>query len=125
MSQLLQGSLAYTDTRLKGYDAAVLSEVIEHLDLPRLPALEYAVFGSARPRTVLVTTPNVEYNVRWETPPGRARAATATTVSSGPGRSSAPGPTRSPRRHGYDVGSCPSARTTPRSARPPRWPCSR
>jgi 3' terminal RNA ribose 2'-O-methyltransferase Hen1 len=71
---LLQGSLAYTDTRLKGYDAAVLSEVIEHLDLPRLPALEYAVFGAARPRTVLVTTPNVEYNVRWETlPAGHVR----------------------------------------------------
>ncbi|MFS8203423.1 3' terminal RNA ribose 2'-O-methyltransferase Hen1 [Streptomyces sp. CWNU-52B] len=71
---LVQGSLAYTDKRLTGYDAAVLSEVIEHLDLPRLPALEYAVFGSARPRTVLVTTPNVEYNVRWETlPAGRAR----------------------------------------------------
>ncbi|MFF1681413.1 3' terminal RNA ribose 2'-O-methyltransferase Hen1 [Streptomyces sp. NPDC058256] len=65
--KLMQGSLAYTDNRLKGYDAAVLSEVIEHLDLPRLPALEYAVFGSARPKTVLVTTPNVEYNVRWET----------------------------------------------------------
>ncbi|MFD5078531.1 3' terminal RNA ribose 2'-O-methyltransferase Hen1 [Streptomyces sp. NPDC058371] len=65
--KLFQGSLAYTDNRLKGYDAAVLSEVIEHLDLPRLPALEYAVFGSARPKTVLVTTPNVEYNVRWET----------------------------------------------------------
>ncbi|MFF3859236.1 3' terminal RNA ribose 2'-O-methyltransferase Hen1 [Streptomyces sp. NPDC002209] len=72
--QLLQGSLAYTDKRLTGYDAAVLSEVIEHLDLPRLPALEYAVFGSARPRTVLVTTPNVEYNVRWETlPAGHVR----------------------------------------------------
>lgn len=72
--QLVQGSLAYTDRRLKGYDAAVLSEVIEHLDLPRLPALEYAVFGSARPRTVLVTTPNVEYNVRWETlPAGHSR----------------------------------------------------
>ncbi|KOV56951.1 methyltransferase type 12 [Streptomyces sp. AS58] len=71
---LLQGSLAYTDNRLKGYDAAVLSEVIEHLDLPRLPALEYAVFGSARPRTVLVTTPNVEYNVRWESlPAGHVR----------------------------------------------------
>ncbi|MGY1522367.1 3' terminal RNA ribose 2'-O-methyltransferase Hen1 [Streptomyces sp. MN3] len=71
---LLQGSLAYTDKRLKGYDAAVLSEVIEHLDLPRLPALEYAVFGSARPRTVCVTTPNVEYNVRWESlPAGHAR----------------------------------------------------
>ncbi|MFF4590528.1 3' terminal RNA ribose 2'-O-methyltransferase Hen1 [Streptomyces sp. NPDC001388] len=72
--RLLQGSLAYTDTRLGGYDAAVLSEVIEHLDLPRLPALEYAVFGSARPRTVLVTTPNVEYNVRWESlPAGHVR----------------------------------------------------
>ncbi|MEU3839693.1 3' terminal RNA ribose 2'-O-methyltransferase Hen1 [Streptomyces sp. NPDC028635] len=71
---LLQGSLAYTDARLKGYDAAVLSEVIEHLDLPRLPALEYAVFGSARPRTVVVTTPNVEYNVRWESlPAGHVR----------------------------------------------------
>ncbi|MEY9485585.1 3' terminal RNA ribose 2'-O-methyltransferase Hen1 [Streptomyces calvus] len=72
--KLLQGSLAYSDKRLKGYDAAVLSEVIEHLDLPRLPALEYAVFDVARPRTVLVTTPNVEYNVRWESlPAGHVR----------------------------------------------------
>ncbi|MFF8277141.1 3' terminal RNA ribose 2'-O-methyltransferase Hen1 [Streptomyces lateritius] len=71
---LIQGSLAYTDKRLTGYDAAVLSEVVEHVDLPRLPALEYAVFGSARPRTVLVTTPNVEYNVRWESlPAGHVR----------------------------------------------------
>ncbi|MFG3505499.1 3' terminal RNA ribose 2'-O-methyltransferase Hen1 [Streptomyces sp. NPDC047821] len=72
--KLIQGSLTYTDKRLKGYDAAVLSEVVEHLDLPRLPALEYAVFGSARPATVIVTTPNVEYNVRWETlPAGHVR----------------------------------------------------
>ncbi|POX60745.1 3' terminal RNA ribose 2'-O-methyltransferase Hen1 [Streptomyces sp. Ru62] len=72
--KLVQGSLAYTDNRLKGYDAAVLSEVIEHLDLPRLPALEYSVFGHARPRTVVVTTPNVEYNVRWESlPAGHVR----------------------------------------------------
>ncbi|MFE7277087.1 3' terminal RNA ribose 2'-O-methyltransferase Hen1 [Streptomyces sp. NPDC057623] len=72
--KLFQSSLAYTDKRLGGYDAAVLSEVIEHLDLPRLPALEYAVFGAARPRTVLVTTPNVEYNVRWESlPAGHVR----------------------------------------------------
>ncbi|MFJ8253386.1 3' terminal RNA ribose 2'-O-methyltransferase Hen1 [Streptomyces sp. NPDC094466] len=71
---LRQGSLTYTDKRLTGYDAAVLSEVIEHLDLDRLPALEYAVFGAARPGTVLVTTPNVEYNVRWETlPAGHVR----------------------------------------------------
>ncbi|MFE4177427.1 3' terminal RNA ribose 2'-O-methyltransferase Hen1 [Streptomyces sp. NPDC056909] len=71
---LVQGALTYTDKRLKGYDAAVLSEVVEHLDLPRLPALEHAVFGAARPRTVIVTTPNVEYNVRWETlPAGHVR----------------------------------------------------
>lgn len=72
--KLVQGALTYTDARLKGYDAAVLCEVIEHLDLPRLPALEHAVFGSARPATVVVTTPNVEYNVRWESlPAGRTR----------------------------------------------------
>ncbi|MYT28143.1 3' terminal RNA ribose 2'-O-methyltransferase Hen1 [Streptomyces sp. MspMP-M5] len=74
--RLVQGSLAYTDDRLKGFDAAVLSEVVEHVDPERLPALEYAVFGAARPRTVVVTTPNVEYNVRWESlPAGRVRHA--------------------------------------------------
>ncbi|CAM5351135.1 Small RNA 2'-O-methyltransferase OS=Streptomyces rimosus subsp. rimosus (strain ATCC / DSM 40260/ JCM 4667 / NRRL 2234) OX=1265868 GN=SRIM_031515 PE=3 SV=1 [Streptomyces rimosus subsp. rimosus] len=72
--RLAQGSLAYTDARLKGYDAAVLSEVVEHVDPPRLSALEYAVFGAARPRSVVVTTPNVEYNVRWESlPAGHVR----------------------------------------------------
>ncbi|MEV7775875.1 3' terminal RNA ribose 2'-O-methyltransferase Hen1 [Kitasatospora sp. NPDC086791] len=74
--KLVQGALTYTDARLKGFDAAVLCEVIEHLDLPRLPALEYAVFGAARPRAVVVTTPNAEYNVRWETlPAGSVRHA--------------------------------------------------
>ncbi|MBP0454714.1 3' terminal RNA ribose 2'-O-methyltransferase Hen1 [Kitasatospora sp. RG8] len=74
--KLVQGALTYTDARLKGFDAAVLSEVIEHLDLPRLPALEYAVFGAARPAAVVVTTPNVEYNVRWESlPAGHVRHA--------------------------------------------------
>jgi len=72
--KLMQGSLAYTDGRLKGYDAAVLSEVIEHVDLPRLAALEHAVFGAAKPSAVVVTTPNVEYNVRWESlPAGQVR----------------------------------------------------
>lgn len=72
--KLVQGSLVYTDQRLRGYDAAVLSEVAEHVDPPRLPALEYAVFGHARPRTVVVTTPNAEYNVRWESlPAGHVR----------------------------------------------------
>lgn len=64
--RLIQGALTYRDDRLKGYDAAVLMEVIEHLDEPRLPALADAVFGHAAPETVVVTTPNVEYNVRYE-----------------------------------------------------------
>lgn len=63
---LFQGALTYTDSRLSGYDAAVLMEVIEHLDPPRLPALEQVVFGHARPRHVVVTTPNAEYNPRYE-----------------------------------------------------------
>ena len=74
--RLVQGALTYVDARLTGYDAAVLSEVIEHVDPPRLPALEHAVFGAARPGTVVVTTPNSEYNVRWETlPAGHVRHA--------------------------------------------------
>jgi 3' terminal RNA ribose 2'-O-methyltransferase Hen1 len=64
--RLLQSGLTYTDARLRGYDAAVLMEVVEHLDPDRLPALEHAVFGAAVPTTVVVTTPNVEYNVRFE-----------------------------------------------------------
>lgn len=64
--KLLQGALTYRDDRLKGYDAAVLMEVVEHVDEPRLPALADAVFGHAQPQTVVVTTPNVEYNVRYE-----------------------------------------------------------
>ena len=62
---LLQSSVTYRDDRFAGYDAVVLSEVVEHLDLPRLPALEKTVFAHAAPRHVLVTTPNAEHNVRY------------------------------------------------------------
>lgn len=64
--RLWQSALTYRDDRLKGYDAAVLMEVIEHLDASRLPALQASVFGHARPATVVVTTPNAEYNVLYE-----------------------------------------------------------
>ncbi|MHA4850004.1 3' terminal RNA ribose 2'-O-methyltransferase Hen1 [Rhodococcus sp. MSC1_016] len=63
--QLFQAALTYTDRRFAGYDAAVLMEVVEHIDPPRLPALEQVVFGTARPGHVIVTTPNSEYNVRY------------------------------------------------------------
>lgn len=62
---LIQASLTYRDERLAGFDAAVLMEVIEHVDPPRLGALTAVLFGHARPRTVVVTTPNAEHNVRF------------------------------------------------------------
>jgi 3' terminal RNA ribose 2'-O-methyltransferase Hen1 len=67
--QLLHGSLIYRDKRIAGFDAAAVVEVIEHLDEPRLAAFERVLFEFAKPGTVIVTTPNVEYNVRFETLP--------------------------------------------------------
>lgn len=64
--QLAQGSLMYRDERLHGFDVAALVEVIEHLDPDRLEAMERVVFLHAQPRRVIVTTPNREYNARWE-----------------------------------------------------------
>lgn len=72
--RLIQGSLNYRDQRIAGYDAAAVVEVIEHLDEPRLAAFERVLFEFAKPRTVVVTTPNVEFNVRFEAlPAGRFR----------------------------------------------------
>jgi 3' terminal RNA ribose 2'-O-methyltransferase Hen1 len=64
--KLIHGSLCYRDDRLQGFDAAAIAEVVEHLDPPRLSAFERVVFEFARPQTVVVTTPNREYNVTWE-----------------------------------------------------------
>ncbi|MGA0603502.1 3' terminal RNA ribose 2'-O-methyltransferase Hen1 [Caulobacter sp. KR2-114] len=63
---LLHGALNYRDSRWAEADAAALVEVIEHLDPDRIPALEAVVFADARPRTVVVTTPNAEYNALFE-----------------------------------------------------------
>ena len=72
--ELLHGGLTYRDARIEGFDAATLIEVIEHLDPDRLAALERVLFQHARPRLVIVTTPNVEYNVMYETlPAGKLR----------------------------------------------------
>lgn len=60
--ELFHGSLVYRDKRLAGFDAATIVEVIEHLDPPRLAALERVVFEYAKPMCVIVTTPNAEYN---------------------------------------------------------------
>jgi 3' terminal RNA ribose 2'-O-methyltransferase Hen1 len=72
--RLTQGSLTYRDKRLAGFDAATVIEVIEHLDPPRLSAFERALFEFARPGAVVMTTPNVEYNVKFEgLPAGKLR----------------------------------------------------
>jgi 3' terminal RNA ribose 2'-O-methyltransferase Hen1 len=63
---MIQSALTYADKRLAGLDALVLVEVIEHIDPPRLGALERTVFGVAAPGLVVITTPNAEYNVRYE-----------------------------------------------------------
>ena len=65
----LHGSLIYRDERLAGFGAAAVVEVIEHLDPPRLAAFERVLFDCARPGAVVITTPNREYNVKWETLP--------------------------------------------------------
>jgi 3' terminal RNA ribose 2'-O-methyltransferase Hen1 len=72
--RLIHGSLTYRDKRLAGYDAATVVEVVEHQDPPRLAAFERVLFEFARPQTIVITTPNVEYNVKFETlPAGKMR----------------------------------------------------
>jgi 3' terminal RNA ribose 2'-O-methyltransferase Hen1 len=70
--RLLQSSLTYRDQRLAGFDAGVLMEVVEHVDATRLDALERSVFGYARPTIIVVSTPNVEYNIRFADLPAGA-----------------------------------------------------
>jgi len=65
--QFQLGSLTYADRRLRGYDAATLVEVVEHIEPNRLPALERSLFGDARPSLVIITTPNADYNTLYPT----------------------------------------------------------
>jgi 3' terminal RNA ribose 2'-O-methyltransferase Hen1 len=67
--RLMHGSLMYRDSRLTGFDAAAVVEVVEHLDPPRLAAFERVLFDFARPETVVLTTPNADYNAHWPSLP--------------------------------------------------------
>ena len=64
---LIQASLMYKDERFSGFDTACVIEVIEHMDLQRIPFFEKVLFGSAKPKTVILTTPNKEYNENYPT----------------------------------------------------------
>jgi small RNA 2'-O-methyltransferase len=70
---LIHGSFADEDARLTGFDAAAMVETIEHVDPGRLSSVERAVFALYRPRIVVMTTPNVEYNVLYGMPDGALR----------------------------------------------------
>ena len=120
--ELIHGSLMYRDRRLEDFDAAAVVEVIEHLDPPRLKAFERVLFEFARPRAVVLTTPNSEYNVMWETlPAGKLRHAdhrfewTREQFQQWAPHGRAPSIIQS--------ALSPSAPKTPRSARPRKWEC--
>src|SRR5262249_1439860 len=70
--KLLHGALTYRDQRWKDVDAAALVEVVKHLDADRLPALVEVVFAAARPKIVIVTTPNAEHNALFPSLPAGA-----------------------------------------------------
>ncbi|MCR5806816.1 MAG: 3' terminal RNA ribose 2'-O-methyltransferase Hen1 [Oscillospiraceae bacterium] len=64
--ELIQGSLTYKDKRFEGFDCVCVVEVIEHIDPMRITSFERNVFEFAAPHTVILTTPNREYNVNYE-----------------------------------------------------------
>lgn len=73
--EFVHGSAMYGDERFKGFDVAVLSEVIEHVDEDRLSILARSVFGTMAPRRVIITTPNGDYNKVFGFAPGEFRHA--------------------------------------------------
>jgi 3' terminal RNA ribose 2'-O-methyltransferase Hen1 len=100
--KIVQGALTYRDRRIEGFDAAALVEVIEHVDPDRLGSVERVVFEFAKPGLVVVTTPNREYNARFDgLQPGQLRHADHrfewTRAEFQAWATSAAG------RHGYDV----------------------
>ena len=121
-ASFLHGSLTYRDERLKDKDAAALMEVIEHIDPSRLDAFEDAVFAHARPKTVVITTPNRSTTAYSGCPKGRC--GTGTTGSSGPGRSSGRGPRPPPGGTATAWNSQGSGHRTRNAAPPARWASS-
>jgi 3' terminal RNA ribose 2'-O-methyltransferase Hen1 len=63
--RLLHGSLVYRDARFGGYDVATVIEVVEHLDESRLGVFTRVIFEFARPKAIVFTTPNSEYNAKF------------------------------------------------------------
>ena len=64
--ELIHGSLLYKDSRLPGYGAACVTEVIEHIPLEKLKLFEKVLFREVSSDTIILTTPNREYNARYQ-----------------------------------------------------------
>lgn len=71
--RLVHGSMTEGGAALAGFDCAILLETIEHIDPALLSVLERNIFAAMRPATVIITTPNAEYNPLLGVPPYRFR----------------------------------------------------
>jgi 3' terminal RNA ribose 2'-O-methyltransferase Hen1 len=70
---ILHASYTAFSEDMAGFDAALMVETIEHIHPQNLSAVEKAVFTCCKPRTVIITTPNQEYNVLYGLPEGTLR----------------------------------------------------
>jgi len=72
-AQIAQASMTRAHRNLRGHDCACLVETIEHLPPGDLNRLERALFADMRPRHIIVTTPNADYNPVLGVPAHRFR----------------------------------------------------
>jgi small RNA 2'-O-methyltransferase len=71
--ELRCGSYTEPDPSLRGCDAAVMIETIEHIHPDRLSLVERAIFTVLAPPLVIVTTPNADFNALLGVPDHRRR----------------------------------------------------
>ena len=60
---IIHADVTIKDPRFQGLDAVSCIELIEHMELRQLEAFTDTLFGFFRPRVVIITTPNSEFNV--------------------------------------------------------------
>ena len=64
--KVMEGDITQVDSRLKDVDAVVAIELIEHLQEDTLKLVPESIFGQIKPKLVILTTPNREFNVAFE-----------------------------------------------------------
>lgn len=71
--RLIHGSFTDSAEELVGFDCATLVETIEHINPKSLSIVERSVFATMRPATVIITTPNADFNPMLGVPAHRFR----------------------------------------------------